>query len=372
MPTPTCFTYSLATNFLSGISLDNLTREINSSPVVIGLQYMETVGGILYIWFKDALSVGDKTILDNNTINPAGGLIASHNPIEVPNITPVVLGHQLTSDNRIRVAIEKSNSLSVDLFTHNWCDKTTWYQDSQRVVDEIADDTGNRTIYQLDHTFIIDSFHGKITEEDSLLTANGNSYRAVVKVNDVAKVEQDPHYGTGGNYTINYVTGTITFLNALAINDIVKVTYHYAQSSAFYIKPTAGKSLIIDVSEVQFSKDVLITDTVVFQTFGFVEVFAPQLVNNPYPAGTKIPIKTFKYKSMNDYLNAAYKAYPSYPALGGPGWRGQQQEVIVFDWDYQRSLTLTANYGMEVKIYLEHQTAFGGTYATASMYCSIV
>jgi hypothetical protein len=133
-----------------------------------------------------------------------------------------------------------------------------------------------------------------------------------------------------------------------------------------------NKSLVIDISEVQFSKDVVITDTVIFQTYGFVEVFAPQLVDNPYPAGTRIPIKAFKYKSMNDYLNAAYKSYPAYPAMGGNSWRGQQQEVVVFDWDYQRSLALTANYGMEVKIHLEHDTAFGGSYATASMYCGLV
>lgn len=364
MPTQTSYTYSIAADFSAGVNLNNLTQEINGSAIVTGLHHIDTEGDAIHIWFKDPISTGDQNILE--------GLFTTHNPIETSNALSVILGHQVTSDNRIRVAIEKSNATSVDIFTHNWCDKTTWYQGSQRIVDEIADDSGNHTNYQLDHTFVIDSYHGKITEEDALLDVNGNSYRAIVKVNDVVKTEQDPHYGTGGDYTINYATGVITFLNALAANDVVKATYHYAQSSAFYIKPAAGKTLVIDISEVQFSKDVVITDTVIFQTYGFVEVFAPQLVDNPYPAGTRIPIKAFKYKSMNDYLNAAYKSYPAYPAMGGNSWRGQQQEVVVFDWDYQRSLALTANYGMEVKIHLEHDTPFGGSYATASMYCGLV
>ena len=371
MTTPTSYSYSIAVDFPAGISLNNLAAEIRESFIAVSLHHIDTEGNAVHIWFSDALSAEDKTLLDNNA-SPAGGLIAMHNPVEASTALPVILGHQLTSDNRIRVAIEKSNAVSVDIFTHNWCDKTTWYQGSVLITDEIAADSGNHVIYQLAHTFLIDNYHGKITEEDSLLNANGNTYRVTVKVNDVVKTEQDPHYGSGGDYTVNYAAGAISFLNALAANDVVKVTYHYAQSSAFYIKPAAGKSLVIDISEVQFSKDVGITDTIVFQTYGFVEVFAPQLVDNPYPAGTRIPIKAFKYKSMNDYLNAAYKSYPSYPAMGGNSWRGQQQEVVVFDWDYQRSLTLVANHGMEVKIYLEHDTPFTGAYATASMYCGLV
>jgi len=369
MPTLTSYTYSISKDFSSGaVSSTNLTAEIRKSTISTAFGYIDTSGDHINIWFRDELSAADKMTLDGGT-TPATGLLALHDSVEVVIPNAVTLSHQLTSDNRIRVAIEKSNSTSLDIFTPNWCDKTTWYQGSTRIVDEVANDTGNHLTYQLAHTFLIDTYHGKLTGEDDFKDANGNSYRIVVKVNDSIKIEQDPHYGTGGDYTINYTAGNITFLNALQANDVVKVTYHYAQSSAFYIRPAAGTSLSIDVSEVQFSKDVEITDTIIFQTFGYVDVFAPQLVNNPYLPGTKIPLKTFKYKTMNDYQNAAFKAYPSYPALGG---RGQTQEVIVFDWDYQRSLTLIANYGMEVKIFLEHDAPFLGTYATASMYCGVV
>jgi hypothetical protein len=374
MPTPTKYTYSIAADLPEGVvNTAKLHAEISSSSIVTALDRIDQSSDVLDIWFKDSLSTAGKTTLDGDVVGPAGGLLADHD--SSPSAQPpdaVVLAHQTTSDNRLRVAIEKSDELSKDIYTHNWCMPTTWYQGSIRVVNEVATNTGNQLTYTLAHQNVIDTYHGKITGEDDLLDSNGNSYRVVVKVNSVTKTEQDPHYGTGGDFTVNYTVGSITFLNALQPSDVIEVTHHYAQGSAFYIRPDAGTTLSLDISEVQFSVDVGITDTVIFQTFGYVDVFAPQLLNNPYPPGTKIPIKTFKYKTISDYQNAAFKAYPTYPAIGGNTWRGQTQEVVVFDWDYQRGLSLHSAYGMEVVIYLEHHTPFAGTYATATVYCGVV
>lgn len=373
MPTPTKYTYSISQDLPDGeVNTSKLKTEIQNSSISIALDRIDTTGDVLDIWFKDALLSPEKSILDGDTSDPAGGLLANHDNSPYPDeATPVVLSHKLTPDNRLRVAIEKSDSTSLDIFTHNWCDKTTWYQDSARVEDEIASNTGNNINYTLSNQYIIDTYHGKITLEDDLRDALGQSYRVVVKVNDVLQTEQDPHYGNGGDFVVNYANGEIVFTSALQPADEVKVTYYYARSSQFVVRPSEGTTLSIDMAEVQFSLDVGITDTVVFETFGFVDVFAPQLVGNPYPSGTKIPIKAFKYKTMNDYHNAAFKSYPAYPASGGNSWRGQQVDVVVYDWDYQRSMPLHSLYGMEVKLYLEHDEPFTGTYATATLYCGV-
>lgn len=285
-----------------------------------------------------------------------------------PPAEQLVLSHKKTADDRIRVAIEKSDATAIDVYTQNWTDKTTWYYDSARIVDEVATDSGDQITYNLANNYIIDTYHGKITQEDTLLDSGGNSYRVEVKVNDVVKTEQDPHLGTGGDYTIDYDNGDVIFNSALSGGDVVKVTYHYAQTSLFKIVPDTGKTLTIEIAEVQFSADIVVTDSVLFETWGLVDVFAPQLMPG-IPSGTQIKIKTFTYKTMNDYHNAAFKSYPQYPALGGNNWRGQQQPTTVFDWDYQRGLTLHDAYGMEVRILLEHDVPFGGTYATATLYC---
>jgi hypothetical protein len=277
-----------------------------------------------------------------------------------------------TSDGRLRVAQEKGDGKKVTLFSHDWTDPTTWTTKAVRVVDEVATDEGAHTVYDLAHVNIIDTYHGKITNEDYVKDASGNSFRVIVKVNNTTKTEQDPHYGSGGDYTINYETGKVTFLSALAAEDEVKVTYHYANGSEYVLKPSADKVLRISLVECQFSADVEITDTVVFQPWGYVDVFAPQYLQangGPYTPGTLIPLgDPIRYKSMTDYQNDAVRSYPAYPALGGSGWRGSPQEIIIFDWDYLAETPLHSAYGMEIRISLEHDVPFGGWYATATFY----
>lgn len=275
-----------------------------------------------------------------------------------------------TPDGLTRFAAEKSSTASTTFYSHDWADKTTWTTSAARVVNEVATRTTS-TIYTLAHTNVIDTYHGKVTGEDYLLDPQGNSYRVTVTVNSIAKTEQDPHYGTGGDYTVNYEAGTIQFLAPIAPTDTVRVTYHYATNSLYVLAPAPGKKLILSFVEVQFSADIEITDSVVFQPYGLVDVFAPQLMPG-IPSGTKIPLgNPLVYKTMNDYQNDAVRAYPKYPALGGTGWRGSPQEILVMDWDYLRGKTLAASAGMEIHLTLAHDTPFNGYYATATFYCAV-
>lgn len=268
--------------------------------------------------------------------------------------------------------IGKPDTNSITIYSHDWTDKTTWYPKATRVVDEVATDSGDRLTYTLANDYLIDTYHGKLVKEDYLKDGSNNSYRVVVKVNDVAKTERDPHVGSGGDYTINYYAGTVTFLSALAPSDVVKVTYHYATTSEFIVKPDAGKILSIDFVEVQFSTDVDLTDSSVFQPRGLVDVFAPQLTPDPYDSGTLIPIQDpIIYKGMRDYQADAVRSWPTYPALGGSSWRGMSEQIVIFDWDYLRAKPLYSKYGMEISVKLEHDVPFGGTYASATFYCAV-
>jgi len=274
-----------------------------------------------------------------------------------------------TSDGRQVVAFEKSNTPKKTIVSHDWTDPTTWAESAVRVVNEVATDEGAHTSYALAHVNVIDTYHGKVSQEDFLLSSGGFSYRVAVTVNDVAKVEQDPHYGTGGDFTVNYAAGKVVFLSALDPTDVVKVTYHYATNSTFTVKPEAGKSLKLEFAEVQFSDDVEVTDSVLFQAYGFVDVFAPQLMPG-IPSGTKIPLgNPVVYKAISDFQNDAVKSHPVYPAFGGNGWRGSPHSLIIMDWDYVSATNLRADYGMEIRLSLQHNTPFGGWYATATFYC---
>lgn len=368
------YTYSIQNDTLNGlISSDRLSSEIRGSSIITALDYIGTVGDICDIWFKASLSGGDEIILT--------GLVNNHNGTPLPDneIKHVELHESKTQDGRLRVAYEKSSGTSFNFYSHDWCDKTTWYQKSTMVVDEIASPNIDFTQYTLVNQKIIDTYHGKLTQEDFLVDSNNNSYRVIVKVNNVTKIEQDPHTGSGGDYTINYNTGIITFLSALTVNDEVKVTYHYSGNSdgnsTFTIKPLQGKKLVIDIAEIQFSKDISPSDTIIYQPYGYVDVFAPQLLQSnggPYPSLTQIPLgNPFVYKGIKDFLNDSFKAYPTYPIMGS-GWRGISQESTIFEWDYTRQKELISSYGMEIRCRLQHDVPFGGTFGTVTFYCSSV
>jgi hypothetical protein len=144
----------------------------------------------------------------------------------------------------------------------------------------------------------------------------------------------------------------------------------------FVLEPKPGKRLYIEMVEVQFSVDVVLMDTVYFQPFGYVKDFAPQLVNNvnpdyvtTFPGLFQIPLGYPKaYKTMHDYINEATRAYSKYPAMGGSGWRGVQNETVVFNWDYLQAITLDSSKGMKIHIYLKNDIPFTGEYATATIY----
>lgn len=365
------YDYTIATAFPNAlVDSDRLKQEIQASAIVTALDYIGTADGVCSIWFKAALSGGDQTVLD--------GIVAAHSgaPFAQPpmQFTEVLAnGSPLprTSDGKSVVVTWPTEGNKTTIVSPNWCDPTTWISHAARVVDETATDSGDHTTYTLAHDKVIDVYHGKMSNEDYFKDGGGHSYRVVVKVNGTTKTEQDPHTGTGGDYTINYAAGSVTFLSALQDGDTVTVTYHHATDSEFVLKPTSGKRLSLRRAEVQFSEDIGLTDSITFNAYGLVDVFAPQLVqNNVLPSGTMIPLgDPVVYKTMLDFINDANGAYPVIPAMGGNTWRGMSKAISIFGWDYAAMTQLVSTYGMEIRIKLEHDTPLTGTVATATFYC---
>jgi hypothetical protein len=74
----TKYTYSISGDFPNQlVDIDRLTREIRQSVIVIALDYINTSGDDCDIWFKDALSGGDETVLD--------GIVAAHSGDPLPD-----------------------------------------------------------------------------------------------------------------------------------------------------------------------------------------------------------------------------------------------------------------------------------------------
>jgi hypothetical protein len=369
----TTYTKSISADFPAGkVNVDRLRYDIEQkATITVALDYeigISVSGDSVEIPFKADLSTGEQTALEE--------VCTAHTGEPLPEDTVQTVKFDsasipLTDDGRLRVGTEKSTNLKASFYSHDWCDRTTWYEAAVRVEDEEATDSGDHTTYSLSHEDVIDCYHGKLTQEDLLTDADGNSYRVVVKVDGSEKTEQDPHDGTGGDYTVDYANGGITFLTPLTEDETVEVTYHYATTALFTIKPEPGKQILLEMVEVQLSDDVEIKDTLRFNSYGYVDVFAPHLVDNPYPPGTLIPLgEPIVFKTMRDYFNDAQRAYPSYPPIGGSSWRGLPRTSYILDWDYLRGTLLMSSAGMEIQVVLDHNVEFGGAFATATFYCS--
>lgn len=347
----TVYTYPLSQTVYGTWDRIYLEREILDRGFGPALESTAENGTDIDITFGDALDAAEQDML--------AGIVSAHTAKAPP-------GEKKTADGVLRVAVEKPDTSKKTCYTHNWSDRTTWYTDAARVVDEVAVDSGDLITYNLANEYVIDTYHGKITQEDFLADDGGNSYRVVVTVDDVAQVEIDPHTDVG-DYTVDYASGAIIFETAQAVSAVVKVTYHYAQGSKFVIQPAPGKMLKLDMVEVQLSADVALTDTLLFNVYGLADVFAPGV----FPPGTIIPLgNPLVFKTMSDYYNDAVRSYVKYPPLGGSSWRGSDQEFYVLDWDYIRSTYLYHSYGMYIEVSLEHDSPFGGSFASATFYCT--
>jgi hypothetical protein len=368
MGVPTKYTYSIQNDFPNHkVAPDRLAKEIQASSIVTALDYIATFGDDCDIWFKDPLAPTDKATLD--------GIVAAHSgeplpPVGMPvtDVLPDGSAIPRTQDNMAQFSVWPTEGARVTLVSPNWCDPTTWYGKAPRVVDEVAVWSSANT-WQLAHNNIIDTYHGKISNEDFLKDAGGFDYRVHMTVNSVPRTEQNPATGSGGDFVVDYAAGTVTFLDGTQALDDVRATYHYATSSTFVLKPKPGKALKLRRVEVQFSDDVIINDSVTFQAYGLVDVFAPQLMPG-VPSGTLIPLgDPVVYKTLMDYINDSNGAVPLIPACGGPGWRGTQHDIITLVWDYAAMTPLYAATGMEIRIALQHEIKMGGTSATATFYC---
>lgn len=270
----------------------------------------------------------------------------------------VDLRHQASMDAADRVRMSPEPRITGDavvIVSHNWCDETTWYGQSVEVEAEELTDSGDGLTFNSDHDNWIDLSHGKLYRED-LISAG---YIPVVKVDGVTKTERAPFADSGGDYVIDYATGDVTFASSQS-GKTVTADYHYANGSRFIIAPVDGKKLWVERSEVQFSTDVDLKDTIHFQAWAY----------DPTDPPNKIPVSALTtYKVARDFVDEAHGVYPQVPSFGGSS-RGLSVAHLVFPFDYIQLKELCDCYGAEIRVWLDGDTEFGGTFATATFYCS--
>jgi len=260
----------------------------------------------------------------------------------------------LDSEGRLREALEpRKDGSGVVIVTYNWCDKCTWYQGSTRKTGQaLTLDSG--TTYESGFANWIDLTHGRLYRED-LVSAD---YLVKVYDDGVELTPREPFATSGGDYTVDYENGKVTL--AAAPSGAVTADFSHENGSLFTIAPLEGKRLWVEESEVQFSSDIDIKDTIHFQAWAY----------NPADLPNKVPVtEKTTYKTAGDFVDEARGTYPQVPAFGG-STRGLSQPHLVFPFKYLQLKELFYSLGLEIRIWLENDTEFGGERATATFYCT--
>ena len=370
----TKITYSIAEDTVNGkVSVHGLDTEIRSSPSIPDglLAFVEAgVGGdpdVIQITLGRDLTQPESEAID--------AIVAAHEGVP-PEQTPTLVALDVQKDSKKRPffipwVTEGSRTTKI---SHRWNDPTTWVSQATQHEDQVFSEETSGEVYQAPHTNLIDVCHGKLWEEEQLTATHCIRLEVDVGSGWEPRLEVDPHSGDG-DFTVNYKTGEVTFDPVLPAGTPVRGTYWKANQSRYILEPSPGKQLLIKSAEVQFSQDIVLTDTVVFETFGFVDAFAPHLVSDTpdyatsFPSGFRIPLRRTIYKTLQQFIDESNGAYPTIPAIGGPGWRGIPVPITVFPWNYAAALPLSSKAGMQVHIYCEHHLPFEGSYATATFYC---
>lgn len=246
----------------------------------------------------------------------------------------------------IEVAVHKPEQSSTSFVTHDWTDKTTWFGDSVRVTDEVMSDSGDGLTFNSANDTWIDLYNCKVYNEDVVI--NDGPYTIEVKIDDVLQDHLD-------GYSIDFANGNVTFDSSQSGNTI-KVTYSHENGSTWYMVPAAGKKLLIEHSELQFSKDIDMVAPITFEVW----VYHPDQVTYP---GLKVKYAEEKYKNIKDIVNTANLGTGSIPAIGD-----LTQEVIVFPFNYVSVKPFDSSIGAELRIKTAGDAALTGEWATATFY----
>jgi hypothetical protein len=358
-------------------------------------------------------------------VEPTSALVVSEDEA-LANITG--LGHALQPRDRAGNPIITVDAKAVSeaiYATHNFALPCTWYSKSLREENEALEVTGGIWSSPANNVDWIDMKHGRVFDEEGLSEdqkilepGSPHGYELIIEVDGVLKTERAPFADSGGEYTVDYGLGQVDPQGENWNGKDVRAWYSYSGSSEWIMPPLPGKALFIEKAEIQFSGDVGYLDTIVMQALGYVDTFAPDLWDQqalvgpflggtgaalppveagspgdlfyetttpqvyyhagvswqplpagPLPGGTRIPIETTKYKTIDQIIDEAVGAFPEIPPISAADPRGISKSRHVFQFHYSARKSLYSSLGMQISIMLENETAFTGERATATFYC---
>ena len=261
-------------------------------------------------------------------------------------------------DGFTKVAVAKSFAESSKSFVSpDFSDRTTWFYESTRVTDEVATDSGDQLTYTYapnDYVINLD----KVSDREDYKDPATIDCTIEVKKNDVVQT-------TGFTLTFpaaNTKGASVVFSSALQGSDVVKVSYAKEAGSAFILTANAGKKVLLDYVETQFSAGSVLADTLVFELIADL-------------GGGDLVLGKTEYITAQDFLNKGNHG-SQLKAFGA-----LTKDINVFPWNYLTGFTIKPstetvnpanNEFHKIKMYLKNNIPYTSCeIATGTFYCLI-
>ena len=409
------------------ICSERLIQEINNAAtIIVALDRIDTLDDVLDVWFKSELSINEKTLLDSLILDHSGEKLSfdsinleSESKISWTQLKAFYLANTacflnyidmggsyfiwaVFHDNKFYIPnlvknttdatdfetnykskCNKQNDLSatgslivepsiytgpvgsksISIVTPDLTDRTSWYQPSVQVVNEILTDSGDGLTFNSIHVWWV-NIYGKLTYTHKQIPKRDGTFgkhadwAVVVKVNDVVQ--------TSG-YSVNYIEGKIIFESSKS-GATVKVTYWHTEVTNYgewLLVPPTGKKYIVEHVEIQLSVDVVMNSPCRMEIWAGANLatygtFPDYLFEAGYGQ------MRADYRGMRDLINAANQGQGVISAADD-----MTKDVIIIPFNYIQAFTLDSAYGALFRMTTLNNIPSSGELLTATFYLQI-
>jgi len=296
------YTYDITNDLPNGkVNPQRLTMEIQGSSIVTALGRVETAGGssangvvsggTLDITFKEALSSADKTTLDGDTTNPAGGLLAAHDNAPSPLTTTqfdadqvgVLDGNRIVGGGR-RQGYVSIDSASTQILATSYFFKPDEAQRSLKSLD--ANDTdGGSGAHQVRITYYDANMVGPFTE---VVTLNGGVVATQNSdIRHVEKLEVVKAGSNGGN------VGSIQMFEGPDDSGGLITTLAAGDNRTFHAQHFVAQDRVCFITEAQVGQE-LNSGKMLLNAQNPNSPTSPQVnqdISFPYPGGSIVSVR---------------------------------------------------------------------------------
>lgn len=303
----------------------------------------------------------------------------------------------LDSRGRLRSSAGLEEGSEKYFYTHNLCDPCAWYNNGIQVSEQELTPDANGREWDGPDKYWIDLKHGRVFKEDNIENVSTFYPKIEISTDDGDSWDelQEQTWGKNdGDYRINYEEG-IVVLFASNPTARVRATYYKAGSSEYVVQPAAGKKLLLQYVEVQYTEDIEMHTDVVFEIRIYAAALAAILQSsldpgeqaqgaalqgaidlfgvdpgNPMAVNplSKMGVVSERYKKLIDFYQESTGPYPTVPAHGGKN-RGISHRLLTIPFNYLSAREIKSSAGMEVAVSCGENIPISGEFSSVTFYC---